>query len=68
MSAKAWDAVLAFHAGIGAVMAAAGLFLIFKFYFDRTETAPAEIDGKPNYNYGPIKFASVAVLETSVAC
>lgn len=67
MSAKAWDAVLAFHAGIGAVMAAAGLFLIFKFYFDRTETAPAEINGKPNYNYGPIKFASVAAMFWGIA-
>ena len=63
VAGKTFDQVMAFHAGIGALFAAVSVFLIFKNYFDDGgEVIPAEIDGKPNYNIGPIKFGAVAAM------
>ncbi|MBL8573085.1 MAG: cytochrome-c oxidase, cbb3-type subunit I [Hyphomicrobiaceae bacterium] len=68
IAAKAWEPAYAFHMGVGAIMAAAGCILILKAYIDRTEM-PSQLtaDGKPNYNYGPIKFASIAAMFWGIA-
>src|SRR5689334_2159901 len=58
-SAKALDAPFAFHAALGAAASIASVFVILNRYFDRGATLPPqEINGKPNYNLGPIKFAA----------
>ncbi|EAV44718.1 cytochrome-c oxidase [Roseibium aggregatum IAM 12614] len=68
VAGKTFDQVMAFHAGIGALFAAVSVFLIFKNYFDDGgEPIPAEIDGKPNYNIGPIKFGAVAAMFWGIA-
>ena len=60
---KAVDSAFAFHATIGAIASAAGIFLIVKSFIDRDgRVEPDEINGKPNYNLGPIKFASIAAM------
>ncbi|MDR3497543.1 MAG: cytochrome-c oxidase, cbb3-type subunit I [Ancalomicrobiaceae bacterium] len=67
IAGKAWDAQMAFHASIGAAFAALGVFLIVNAALKRTAFTPLEIDGKPNYNYGPIKFASIAAMFWGIA-
>ena len=68
IAGKAYDQVMAFHATIGAVMAAIGVFLIFRSYFARPGgSVPLVIDGKPNYNYGPIKFGATAAMFWGIA-
>ncbi len=60
---KAVDSVFAFHATVGAIASAAGIFLIVKSFIDRDgRVEPDEINGKPNYNLGPVKFASIAAM------
>ena len=66
--AKALDAPFAFHAALAAVASAAAAFTIVNRYFDRpAELPPQEINGKPNYNLGPIKFASVMAMFWGIA-
>ena len=61
-AARALDTAFAFHASLGAAASLAALFAIFNRYFDRPATLPPqEINGRPNYNLGPIKFAAVSV-------
>jgi cytochrome c oxidase cbb3-type subunit 1 len=68
VAAKAHTAAYAFHAIIFAAGGAAAVFLIFSNYAKRGNALPAHsIDGKPNYNYGPIKFASIAALFWGIA-
>jgi cytochrome c oxidase cbb3-type subunit I len=68
IAGKAVDQVMAFHAALGALFSAAGVFLIVKSYLDsHGASAPAEIDGRPNYNLGPIKFASISALFWGIA-
>jgi cytochrome c oxidase cbb3-type subunit 1 len=68
IAGKALDPVMAFHAAVGALAAAAGVYLIIKSYLDAGgASAPAEINGKPNYNYGPIKFATIAAMFWGIA-
>ncbi|MET0876516.1 MAG: cbb3-type cytochrome c oxidase subunit I, partial [Tardiphaga sp.] len=57
-TAKAEDAPFAFHAGLGAAASLIAVFAILNRYFERGALPPQEIMGRPNYNYGPIKFAS----------
>src|SRR6516225_5993455 len=59
-AAKAQDAPFAFHAYLGAAAAVAAVFAIFNRYFARPVDIPQEIDGRPNYQLGPVKFACVA--------
>jgi hypothetical protein len=60
-AAKAADAPFAFHAYLSAAASAAAVFLVVNAYFNRDGALPpAEIDGRPNYSYGAIKFATVA--------
>src|SRR5262249_22832465 len=54
-AAKAVDAPFGFHAFLAAAASAAALFAIFDRYLKRPNLLPpAEIDGRPNYNLGPI--------------
>jgi len=65
---KAVDPVFAFHAILGAIASAAGIFLIVRSFIDRDgRVEPAEINGKPNYNLGPVKFASIAAMFWGIA-
>src|SRR5450755_3914437 len=67
-SAKALDAPFAFHAALGAAASIASVFVILNRYFERApELPPQEINGRPNYNMGPIKFSSVMAMFWGIA-
>ncbi|WP_454622265.1 cytochrome-c oxidase, cbb3-type subunit I [Bradyrhizobium cenepequi] len=67
-AAKALDAPFAFHASLAAVASGAAAFAIVNRYFDRPAALPPqEINGKPNYNLGPIKFASFMAMFWGIA-
>jgi cytochrome c oxidase cbb3-type subunit 1 len=60
-AAKASDVAFAFHAYLFTAAGAAAAFVIMDRYYKRPVALPPdEIDGKPNYNLGPVKFATVA--------
>ena len=68
IAGKAYTGGYAFHA---LLFAAASGFAVFKIV-ERFQTRPAEaeplmIDGKPNYNYGPIKFATIMAVFWGIA-
>ncbi len=68
IAGKTFDQVMAFHTTLGALFAAAGVFYIFRHYLNQGGTsAPAEIDGKPNYFMGPVKFATVISMFWGIA-
>jgi cytochrome c oxidase cbb3-type subunit 1 len=67
-AAKALDTAFAFHASLGAAASLAAAFAIFNRYFDRSSVPPQqEIDGRPNYNLGPIKFAAAISVFWGIA-
>src|SRR4051812_20769226 len=66
-AAKAEDAPFAFHAALAGVASLISVFAIFNRYYDRTTLPPQEIDGRPNYNLGPIKFASFMAMFWGIA-
>jgi cytochrome c oxidase cbb3-type subunit 1 len=58
---NAYTAEYAFHAYLFAGAAAAAVFKIVDRYYDRPAALPPlAIDGRPNYNLGPIKFGAAA--------
>lgn len=62
------NAGYAFHAAVGAAAAIVSVFLIANRCFDGTPAhEPQEIGGKPNYNMGPVKFATVAAMVWGIA-
>jgi cytochrome c oxidase cbb3-type subunit I len=66
--ANAWTPEYAFHALLFAVASAAAVVAIGSRYMDRpAELPPQTIDGKPNYNMGPVKFATIAALFWGIA-
>ncbi len=68
VAAKAWDPAYAFHAYLFAAASIGSVFLILNRYYERpAELPPQEIDGKPNYNMGPVKFATIAAMFWGVA-
>ncbi len=68
VASKAWTPEYAFHASLFALGSIAAVIAIFKRYSARpAEYPPQEIDGRPNYNYGPIKFTSVIALFWGIA-
>src|ERR1041384_3561314 len=68
IGAKAYTQEYAFHAFLFAISSIAAVFAIFSRYFDRAaEPARLVIDGKPNYNMGPVKFATVAAMFWGIA-
>ena len=51
-----------------AAASVAAVFAILNRYFDRPAApVPLVIDGKPNYNMGPVKFATVAAMFWGIA-
>jgi cytochrome c oxidase cbb3-type subunit 1 len=61
--AKAWTAPYAFHAALFVLGGICGLIAIVMRYEKRVAAnPPLTIDGRPNYNFGPVKFASLAAL------
>src|SRR5271156_4755326 len=59
-AAKAEDAAFAFHCFLTAAASVAVVFGTFNRYFDRPADPPArEIGGRPNYNFAPIKVATI---------
>ncbi|WP_036049552.1 cbb3-type cytochrome c oxidase subunit I, partial [Bradyrhizobium sp. Tv2a-2] len=67
-AAKAVDAPFAFHASLAAAASVAAVFAILNRYFDRPAALPPkEINGRPNYNLGPIKFATVMAMFWGIA-
>ena len=64
----AHDTPFAFHASLGCVASILAAFAILSRYYDRpAELPPQEINGRPNYNMGPVKFASVAAMFWGIA-
>ena len=58
-AAMALDTAFAFHASLASAASLWAVFAIVNRYFDRPALLPArEINGRPNYNMGPIKFAA----------
>src|SRR5437868_12862313 len=67
-AAMAHDTAFAFHASLGCIASLFAAFAIINRYYDRpAELPPQEIKGRPNYNLGPIKFASVAAVFWGIA-
>nr|WP_245559690.1 cytochrome-c oxidase, cbb3-type subunit I [Amorphus coralli] len=68
VAGKAHDTPMSVHGVMGAAMAFIGLFLIVKHYLERPyEPVPQEIGGLPNYNMGPVRFATIAAVFWGVA-
>ena len=68
VAANAHTPEYAFHAYLFAAASVAAVFAIVNRYYDRpAELPPLTIDGKPNYNMGPVKFATVAAIVWGIA-
>jgi cytochrome c oxidase cbb3-type subunit 1 len=67
IASRAYTAAYAFHMFLFALAGFGSAFLIFKRYTNRPAFIPQEIDGRPNYNYGPIQFASLAAVLWGIA-
>jgi cytochrome c oxidase cbb3-type subunit 1 len=68
VAAKAYTSEFAFHAYLFCAASVAAVFAIVNRYYERpAELPPLTIDGKPNYNFGPIKFATVAAMVWGLA-
>jgi len=68
VAGKAHSTAYSFHALLFASASAYFVYKIVDRYYKRpAELPPLEIDGKPNYNYGPIKFATIAALVWGIA-
>eukprot|EP01037_Dinobryon_pediforme_P017852 gene17852-18081_t len=63
IAAKAYTSAFAFHAYLFAAASIASIFLILNNYADRKGALPPQVIGdKPNYNFGPVKFATIAAI------
>jgi cytochrome c oxidase cbb3-type subunit I len=68
IAAKAFTPEYAFHAYLFTAGSIAAVFAIINRYYDRPAApAPLTIDGKPNYNFGPVKFATIAAVFWGIA-
>jgi cytochrome c oxidase cbb3-type subunit I len=68
VAARTEEPEFAFHAWLGAAACATAIFTIFNRYFDRpAEARPQEIDGKPNYNFGIVRYGVIASLFWGIA-
>ena len=67
-AAKALDTAFAFHASLACAASLWAVFAIVNRYFDRPAALPPqEINGRPNYNMGPVKFAAVMSVFWGIA-
>src|SRR5271155_3842000 len=63
VAAETIESAYAFRMGFGALVAAAGIFAIFRRFSARAAARPPlEIGGLPNYNFAPIKVAILFAL------
>ncbi len=68
IAAKAYTSEYAFHAYLFSAASIAAVFAIINRYYSRpAEKPPLFIDGKPNYNMGPVKFSTVAAMIWGIA-
>jgi cytochrome c oxidase cbb3-type subunit 1 len=66
--ANAWTVEYGFHAFLFTAASAAAVIAIGSRYMDRPADPPPQmIDGRPNYNMGPVKFATVAAVFWGIA-
>src|SRR6195952_355867 len=57
---KALDTAFAFHAALACAGSLWAVFAIMNRYYNRPAALPPrEINGRPNYNMGPVKFSAV---------
>jgi cytochrome c oxidase cbb3-type subunit 1 len=62
-AARAYTPEYAFHAWLAAAAGVATVFAIVNRYYERPgQLPPLTIEGKPNYNMGPLKCATVAAV------
>ena len=68
IAAEAHTQAYAFHAALFCATSAIAAFAILNRYYDRpAQLPPAEIDGRPNYNLGPVKVATIAAVFWGIA-
>src|SRR5664279_6022906 len=67
IASKAYTGPYAFHMIVFALAGLGSAAFIYKQYTIRPAVTPQEINGKPNYNYGPVKFSSVAAVIWGIA-
>ncbi len=68
IAVNAWTPEYAFHMYLFAAGSVAAVYGIFRQYQLRpAQLPPLTIDGKPNYNMGPVKFATIAAMFWGVA-
>ncbi len=68
IAANAYEGAYAFHMSLFAVGSLVAIFAIANRYLHRDGTpAPLMIDGRPNYNFGPVKFATIASVFWGIA-
>jgi cytochrome c oxidase cbb3-type subunit 1 len=68
VAAKAYTPQYALHAYLFTAASAAAVIAIVNRYFERPAALPPlKIDGKPNYNMGPVKFATIAAVFWGIA-
>jgi cytochrome c oxidase cbb3-type subunit I len=68
IAANAYTPEYAFHAYLFAAGSVAAIFVIVNHYYDRPgQLPPATLNGKPNYNMGPVKLATVAAMFWGIA-
>ena len=67
MSSSAWTTAYAFHMSLFTLASLAGAAGIMARFNAREAETPLTIDGRPNYNFGPVKFASLAALFWGIA-
>ncbi|MGY3486543.1 cytochrome c oxidase cbb3-type subunit 1 [Bradyrhizobium sp. USDA 4011] len=67
-AAMGHDAAFSFHASLACAVSLISVIMIGNRYLARpAQLPPAEIGGRPNYNLGPIKFASAMAMFWGIA-
>ncbi|KAF0133545.1 MAG: cytochrome c oxidase cbb3-type subunit I [Xanthobacteraceae bacterium] len=61
------DPAYSFHLYLFVAASIGAIFLIANRHMERPAVIPQEIDGKPNYNMGPVRFAVVASVFWGIA-
>ena len=68
VAVNAYTPEFAFHAYLFTAASVGGLYALAQHYAKRPASKPAlTVNGKPNYNMGPIKFATIAAVFWGIA-
>ncbi|MCZ0733465.1 cytochrome-c oxidase, cbb3-type subunit I [Phreatobacter sp. AB_2022a] len=67
VASKATEGGYAFHALLFAAASVAAVIAVGNRYLDRPAVIPETIDGRPNYAFGPVKFAVAASVFWGIA-